>query len=336
MRQQVFLKNPMKGELPMTITMMMLGASGVGKTTMLATMYRALLRMDTEAQAGFTFKAIGDTIHDLNDAYEKLEDLIKIPGNTELSERLLPADQGILERNFSVLFKGKKEFDFRFFDHAGGLIKMKEKDNPADVTLFKSLLQEAIVIINVIDGAVLVQGSEFLNNRINNPYLIYELLSEALNDDQEHLVLFVITKCEAFLKNSNGRKLLHDKFEERHKEVLNLIRDSHRKNVVGVLIPVKTLGCVEFSHIKNFGEKEKEKLIFVRKPSLQFKPENIEQPLRYALAFALSQHDKNRGLFENFFRWLLNKDEVFQNALKQFANNRDKTFKMYGSTSLLP
>jgi hypothetical protein len=216
------------------------------------------------------------------------------------------------------------------------LIKTKEEDNPADVTRFKSLLKEAIVIINVIDGAVLVQGSEFLNNRINNPYLIYELLSEALNDDQEHLVLFVITKCEAFLKNSDGRKLLHDKFEERHKEVLNLIRDSHRKNVVGVLIPVKTLGCVEFSYIENLGEKEKEKLIFVRKPSLQFKPENIEQPLRYALAFALSQHDKNRGLFDSFFRWLLNEDEVFQNALKQFANNRDKTFKMYGSTSLLP
>lgn len=332
----------MKGELPMngnerlTITMMMLGASGVGKTTMLATMYRELLRMDTEAQAGFTFKAIGDTMYDLNDAYEKLEDLIKTPGNTELSERLLPADQGILERNFSVLFKGQKEFDFRFFDHAGGLIKTKEKDNPADVTRFKSLLQEAIVIINVIDGAALVQGSEFFNNRINNPYLIYELLNEALNDNQEHLVLFVITKCEAFLKDSDGRKLLHDKFEERHKEVLNAIRDSHRKNVVGVLIPVKTLGCVEFSHIENLGEKETEKIVFVRKPRLPFKPEKIEQPLRYALAFALSQHDKNRDLVDRFVRWMLKQDKVFQNSLKQFADNRDKTFKLYGSTSLLP
>jgi hypothetical protein len=106
-----------------------------------------------------------------------------------------------------------------------------------------------------------------------------------------------------------------------------------QQNVVGVLMPVKTLGCVEFSRIEGRGKDET--IFFSRKTGLDFSPEKVDQPLRYALDFALSQHDKNRSGWSRFARWLSNKDRAFQIALGKFAQGRDRSFKVYGNRLLL-
>lgn len=311
------------------ITMMMLGPRAVGKTTMLALMYRGLVGGNLNSI--FDFSAARDTALDLDEAYQKLTEIL----NQETFKpvgALLEDTKGVKRHKFTVSFQGQKRFDFTFCDFAGGLIHARD-DTPG-VKDFLDELQRAIVIVNVLDGAAIVEGSRLYSDKINRPFLISELLRQALDDEQEHLVLFVITKCEAWLKDNGGREALQKAFESYHKDVLNVIEHRAKNNVVGVLMPVKTLGCVEFSEVRHYAEPEEE-IVFIRKPGIPFHYEGVDQSLRYALAFALAQHHKNRGFFDAFFDTIFGRGVAFQNALEQFANQRYKSFKMYGNTSLL-
>lgn len=312
--------------MPNRAILIMLGPDGVGKTTLLATMYHELSYL--ENQSDFKFAANENTHKDLQEAFQKLNTIITQPTFTPTGS-LLKGTAGIVERQFEILFKDKTELELVFCDIAGGLIRA-DNDNP-DFKDFNQKLTQAIVIINVIDGSVLVEGEELLLAQKNNPRQIYELLHSTLADKQNHLLLFVITKCEAWLKNENSQEQLEIAFETHYKMIIRLIETLD--NVVGVLIPVKTLGCVEFTRIDYHGNNRE--MIFVRKPNLPFQPVNTEQPLRYALAFALSQHNQNRGKWNKFMRWLWKEDVVFQKALTEFAQARCKTFKIYGNSSLI-
>jgi hypothetical protein len=304
--------------------MMMIGPDGVGKTTLLATMYHQF-----DKQSDFELAASKDTDADLREAYLKLSNIITQPTFTPTGP-LLRGTAGIVERKFEMLFKGKKELDLVFYDIAGGLIHA-DSDHP-DFEDFQNKLEESLVIMIVIDGSVLVEGDEFLLAQRNDPLQIYKLLMPTLiNAKRDHLLLFVITKCEAWLKNESRRTQLETAFEKCYEIVLNMI--SEQNNVAGVLIPVKTLGCVEFTHI-DYHDRNQE-LIFVRKPNLEFRPQNTDQALRYALAFALLQHDQHRNQWNRLMRWLRDENVVFQQALSDFAEARNRSFKIYGNASLI-
>ena len=304
--------------------MMMIGPDGVGKTTLLATMYH-----EFDKQSGFELAASKDTDADLQEAYLKLSNIITQPTFTPTGP-LLRGTAGIVERQFEMLFKGKKELDFIFCDIAGGLIHA-DSDHP-DFEEFQNKLEESLVVMIVIDGSILVEGDDFLSAQRNDPLQIYKLLLPTLIDEsRNHLLLFVVTKCEAWLKNETRRRQLETAFEKRYEIVLNMI--SEQDNVAGVLIPVKTLGCVEFTHI-DYHNKNKE-LIFVRKPNLEFRPQNTDQALRYALAFALLQHDQRRNQWNRLMRWLRDEHVAFQEALSKFAEARNRSFKIYGNASLI-
>ncbi len=60
------------------IVMTMLGPEAVGKTTLLATMYNELAKIET-TEHGFHFAAVNDTGVDLETAYHKLSQIIEEP-----------------------------------------------------------------------------------------------------------------------------------------------------------------------------------------------------------------------------------------------------------------
>ncbi|NJO17823.1 MAG: NACHT domain-containing protein [Thioploca sp.] len=299
--------------------MMMLGPDGVGKTTLLATMYHQLSQTDNDSP--FTLMATADTHQDLQAAYEKLSTIMTQPTFIPTGP-LLKGTAGIIERQFQLLFNRKPELDLIFCDIAGGILRAEETNQ--DVIDFHNRLSQATVIINVIDGSALVEGDSNLANSKNEPQLIYELLSSRLQaDKQPHLLLFVITKCEAWLRNAESQQQLEHAFEIQYEAMIELLAEM--THTVAVLIPVKTLGCVEFTHI-GYQNQVKE-MIFVRKPNLPFQPDNTDQPLRYALAFALQQHNQNRSKWNKLMRWLWNEDTAFHHALVQFAEERQKILK---------
>jgi GTPase SAR1 family protein len=305
----------------------MVGPDGVGKTTLLATMYHQLSQLIDSSH--FNLTASADTAKDLFEAYEKLSSILTQPTFTPTGP-LLRGTAGIIERQFSIFFKQKRELELIFCDIAGGLIRA-ERENHPDFQYLTTQLEQSSIIINVIDGSALVESEE-LSQLKNAPQQISKLLQPSLTQTQHnHLILFVITKCEAWLKDEVGKSKLELAFEMQYEWLLKQIATLNHCSAV--LIPVKTLGCVEFTRLESQGENQE--MIFVRKPNLPFAPEKTEQPLRYALAFALSQHDQRRSRWRQVVRWLRHEDIAFQRALLEFAQARDRSFKIYGNSSLL-
>ncbi|MBF0226886.1 MAG: TerD family protein [Desulfobacterales bacterium] len=250
--------------------LVIIGQEGVGKTTLLASMYKEFLKTSL-----FPFVAANDTGIILENAYQKIQSIIQYSDVSSLP-RLLSGTRGIVEYNFTL-----QKINFTVYDTAGGLIMAPKGREHED---FVDKLRKALVIINVIDGSALVEGNPFLNDRINSPTRIRDFLVRSCNRKERFLILFVITKCEAWLKDDINIQKLTSMFEERHKEVLNCINQN--PNNVGIFIPVKTLGCVEYSHKK--GDLKNEELFF-KKISSHFLQENVDKPMMYALKFALKQ-----------------------------------------------
>lgn len=307
------------------IVMTVLGAEAVGKTTLLATMYNKLV----QAGGKLSLTASDNTGAELTTAYDKLAKISNEP-NFKPVGRLLEGSQGIIEHQFEILFKHRKILDLSFYDMAGGIVL--EKDDSKDFQDFKKILtQEATVIVNVVDGAALMKGSDLYSDKVNRPVRISNLLRPALFEQlqsQPHLVLFVITKCESWLKDDQSKQQLLATFEKRHKPVIDLVRN--HQEAVGVFLPVKTLGCVEFARVENKGA-EGEKLIFSKNPLLSFKPEQIEQPLLYGLIFVLLQHLKSLSWWYKVFH--RNEYLALQNALVELSSQQGK-FKQYGNFTL--
>jgi choline dehydrogenase-like flavoprotein len=304
------------------IVMTMLGAEAVGKTTLLATMFAKLVNLSDGK--GFSLSASHDTSVNLTKAIGNLASVIEQPAFTDLN-RLLPGTQGIGKNEFTILFKNQKEVNLSIYDHAGGLMMADKED--ATFADFRKMLTQATTIINVVDGAAMVEGSELYSDKIHKPLRLVELLRPVLNNGKKHLVLFVITKCETWLKTDHGKKQLKDAFEKRHKVVLDLVRG--QDNAVGVLMPVKTLGCVEFSVVENLG-KSNEKITFTRNPTLNFNPEYIEQPLAYAMSFVLSQYLANLSWWQRFRH-----GGEYEEALLKLHKKCRSEFHTYGNFALL-
>ena len=143
------------------------------------------------------------------------------------------------------------------------------------------------VVFNVVDAVALMEADAALSDRLNAHTRVAGVLEEALKPGEKRLIVFVLVKCESYLKTEKKRQELIERFEDRHRAVLNAIERMNRGGcrVAGVAIPVNTLGCVEFHEIDGDGN-----FAFVR-THREFAPRDVDQPLRFALAFALKELD---------------------------------------------
>jgi len=314
------------------IIMTVLGAEAVGKTTLLASMYSHLARRGN-ALAGFSMEAVGDTGVELQKARDKLARVLEEPNFTDIS-RLLPGSQGIHEYKFKICFHNSEILDLSCHDHAGGILL--ESGENTDYQEFENVLSNADIVINVVDGAALMEGSEPYSIKINKPTRTMELLNLAARNNKPNLILFVVTKCESWLKDEKSTQKLREAFEIRHKEVLEKVRG--RQDIVGIFIPVKTLNCVEFSLVENKGKAE-EKILFSKNPLLDFEQLQVEQPLIYALIFILSpiinKNIRNISWWQKLFGGGEEHVEMKKALLRLQEEELNNKLRVYGDFSLL-
>jgi hypothetical protein len=302
--------------------MIMLGPSRVGKSSLLATMYREIGRMKT----GFDLTPVDETEDRLDEAYHNLSRVIEQRVFAPV-EDLVKGTVDFIEHHFEVAFKGTKEFDLVFHDFRGGAMMR----SGSDLDTLREKVTRSHVIFNVLDSVALMEVDAIKGDRFNGHDRVCNLMTRTLQPGEQYLILFVLVKCETYVKTASGRERLLDRFEERHGAVLRLIERLNKtnRNVAALLIPAITLGCVEFKEIDQDGS-----FIFERNHK-DFEPREVDQPLRYALSFALNHVNENRRWWESLWRHLTGHSKAFGQALLDFYSQRNDNYKKYGNEALL-
>jgi hypothetical protein len=321
--------------MPSEFKITMLGARGVGKTSLLTAMYEQFESTLNEMDLQF--------IPDEETAATLAEKLGQLKSLTDEFEATggIGSDDEVRHFNFDIGKLGKKPFlRLTFVDYPGEYLDPKsDKTNKQFV---KKSVAESEAVLVAIDAPVLMEKKGKWNEYINRPTQIKILFQSVFQDLKlPRLVIFAPVKCEKYVQNASElEKLL--KLIRQNKEYQRLFSlfssESLKDKVVSVITPVQTVGSVVFSRIE---ENNKQPFFYFRKIShdAEYNPQDCEQPLLYLLRFILKlemEKRKQSWLWLGFVRDWLNLDEDLEKSLQNAVtcNNKNTSMVVQGKNWL--
>jgi hypothetical protein len=255
----------------------MLGARGVGKTSLIAAMSSEFdrvfpdptLQLIPDEQTGVVLERLLIDLKRVADGVNGYVDpgAMGIQGTMEVEEHRL--------KMFHTTSSGK--LDITFYDYPGGWLMEK----PAEVY---GMLSGASIILVTLDSPALMKLNDTEHDNFNHPRLVAQALARSLMQarDKERLILFVAMRSEKWLQEGESLDL-YRRFEERFADALRTLKGFESDGKVAVAFcPVQTIGSVRFAYYQG------EKPIF-KQFSGGYRPIDCDQPLRYCMAFMSHQ-----------------------------------------------
>jgi GTPase SAR1 family protein len=307
------------------IKITMLGARGVGKTSLMAALYHCSNTILSATKLNFSLGL--DTKKRLDSRLQGLKELsdsncFKADGGGDST-----ANASIYTFNLSSRNSNKSSIEFTFQDYPGG-------DNDKKTEDVKNYLIECTAVLIAIDSSAMMEEKGRWHESINRPQQILELFKETYQDLKfPKLVIFAPVKCETYMVDKKSIDNLYSTTEASYKELIEFFRSPSLSDKVDFAIaPVQTVGSVIFSYIK---EIEGEPQFFYRKrnSSDDYQPHGGEEVLRRLLKFILQHHvAQNSWIFG--FQWIqnmFNKDREFKAAIEKLAlsSNTDRYLGMF-------
>ena len=295
------------------IKITMLGARGVGKTSLMAALYHCSNTILSATKLNFSLGL--DTKKRLDSRLQGLRELsdsncFKADGGGDST-----ADYSLYTFNLSSRNSDKSSIQFTFQDYPGG-------DHNKKTENVKNYLTECTAVLIAIDSSAMMEEKGRWHESINRPQQILELFKETYQDLQfPKLVIFAPVKCETYMRDKKSIDNLYSTTEAKYKELIEFLQSPSLSDKVDFAIaPVQTVGSVIFSYIK---EIEGEPQFFYRKrnSSDDYQPHGGEEVLRSLLKFILQYHvAQNSWIFG--FQWIqnmFNKDREFKEAIEKLA-----------------
>lgn len=300
-----------------TLKITLLGASGVGKTSLLAAIYDQFDQIIGQTNLQLTPEPKTRVILE-----ERLKELKSIVGD---GIRAKEGIRGSAEpRNF-LFDLGKtgissSSLRLEFQDFPGGYIDSAATPEQKQ-SIEKFLKESAVVLIAIDTPALMEQRGEWHKYR-NNPEAIRNLFTKTYRDlNSPKLVIFAPIKCEKYVKTEKEANNLLRRVKEEYSTLLDFFHaEALLYNVAVVVTPVQTVGSVSLSSIKV--ENGKPIFYFAKEdPDRQYEPKDSDQPLRYLLRFLLRLHLDNRRvpLIEPILS-LFGKDAELEKAVREYAS----------------
>lgn len=304
----------------------MVGPTGVGKTSLLAAMYKEL---ESELLAcGCTLsQEAGPSQRAINDQLKELKKLANGSGiKVQVGQGIDGTQQ---ERRYAFHLDvgdgGEPEATLEFVDLPGGWYTGTGDYKRAD-----QVLGESHASFLAVDATALMErqststgGIGKYHEDINAPLDIIDSYKRVAFKDG-HIVILALIRAETYVKSGNVDVLLH-KTEQAY---LDLAKSLALKNIPLYACYVETVGCLTFN---SFTEDQDGKIEFhfLRNPGILYTPSRCAIPLRIAAAKALiSALDdamvkvtKEDGFFADLVTKL-----GFDTALKKA---REKYWKVY-------
>lgn len=285
----------------------MMGARGVGKTSVLTSMFHDMNAVNSGTSLQLTTtkdekSGVDMTAHTINQKHEELLEMFYEP---VLGEKVpnggIAGDMEEREYYFQFGLKGKSiRIDLVIKDFPGEFLN----EQPDTVRQF---ISESNAVIIAIDTPHLMEENGRFNQAKNCVSLVTDFIIKEFEDlSDDKLVLFVPLKCEKY-RNQNRMDEVCKAVECAYAELIAFLSgNSVKSQIVAAIAPIFTVGGVVFSDFvrSNTGEVKmlknglpaRAEYVYA-KQNAQYTPQYCEQPLCYLLAFAakLYQRTKNAG-----------------------------------------
>jgi hypothetical protein len=297
------------------IDVTMLGTTGVGKTTLLASMYECFDR--TVGSTDLSVRPDHATSVQLQRALSVLR---SVPRDLEVKHFLRGTGE-FREYLFGVGRRGRPPtFELRFNDYPGRFLA--DASLAADLSASLELrMNRADVVVVAIDVPALVELGGRYHDLVNVPQIVTDTIKRMLEQDTPRLVILAALKCERYVETEAGSRELAKQIAESYAGLLNYIGapGDMQSRVACVLTPVQTIGSVVFSRVEP-GPTGPVFHYRARRVGASYQPADTDQPLRYALSFIVNKYRASqRGLLQGWWERFIGTDAALVAAVDAFA-----------------
>ncbi len=330
------VKDKVKENLPqvpqhnMNMKICMVGPRGVGKTSVVTSMYHC--HKDAVMGTNMFITPDGDTSVILNSKRQELQQLFS--GLHSKDERLkeggIPGDAGVTKFGFRYgLVNDKINIGMEIVDYPGEFL-ISEPETVA------GYINEADVVMIVIDTPCLMEEDGRYNSGKNACGLVMDFIMKHLARENEKLVLFVPLKCEKYYADGTIDEVT-ERIQEVYNPLITFLRDRENehglhKKICCAITPIQTLGSVVFDGFETDADGSVKEImsrtgdpvplrVHYRYSSVapEYSPQDCAQPLYYLLSFFTGQYEQMRQNAQNsrFFKRMMDMFRLIPN-IEQF------------------
>lgn len=272
-------------KLRMTLNVCMLGARGVGKTTVLTAIFDET--RGTKGLAGTSKIVISPKSDTRKILSNRKDELLEIFDEKKaFSNGGIKATPGASPYYFEFgILSQQPCVDLNITDFPGEYLN-------TDPDFVNKSLAESSAIMIAVDTPYLMEENGKYNDAKNQVSLIHDYLKNNLNEITESkLIMFVPLKCEKYFY----QRKMQDVKEQIMKHYADIIELYETNDKVSMVItPILTLGDVEFSHFETGYEFPIATYKF-RGDSPKFSPRFCTQPVYYLLSFIVNRYMENKN-----------------------------------------
>ncbi|MFT3991953.1 MAG: hypothetical protein QM680_11140 [Luteolibacter sp.] len=292
-----------------TTSIIMVGPTRVGKTSMLAAMYNELKQAakrqtNSLAKYGLHMDA-GPTQIKINDQQETLEDLADGEGLVVNKDDNLEGNSELRNYDFFIKIENDYKIPLRFTDLPGGWYT-----GGAGAQQAAELLENSHVSLLAVDAVALMEARGKYHSKINRTRFI-EQVYDAASFKHEHEVILVLIRAETYVRNNQITELKR-RAKNAYSELAGILKNKETilengeirrgVNISGCYI--ETVGSLFFNSYKENPDGSVD-AIFMRDRTIGYKPSLCEIPLRmaakkgmqHAVDDAVIEIEKSRGLW---------------------------------------
>lgn len=314
------------------IDVCLIGPTGVGKTSLLATMHQQL---QNYLPHNVQFKPLNNELFQkLTGKYRELEKVADIPPHS-LAVSDGEGTQGIQTYSFGFNFVPPKGEPDKF-------LQVNFHDTPGRYTsdLHAELLAKvncSQVIINAVDAGVMMEASRENALAYNGYDQVARILDESFADARNRLVLMVPIKAETWIGNCRSWEKEENALIRRAGEHLAPITKLFNfENRLGIVVPVETMGCVRF--LTAIPDGKGGEIIHYARTEGKFQPRYIHFPLLYTLYFLAAEYYRSRGFLARWWHRYISSYTDLLKALEAAEGSIGGTpppMSVYGNSGLL-
>jgi len=293
----------------------MLGSVGVGKTTLLASMYERFTHV------------VGSAI-DLNIVPERetsrilssyVTTLKELPTNLVVS-KALDGTAKVRHYAFEVGTTGRAPaFTLRFTDYPGRYLL---PDRYEDQSRVEAALADSDVVLIAVDTPALMHDNGRFHEMINVPMVVTDEVKRLFGASPEpRLIVLTLLKSETYLGSPEAADRLIETVKERYRPLLDFLAAGEMRARAGcVVAAVQTIGSIRLFKVDTDDR---------GRPTFQFRstqiggtyaPLDTEQPLRYLLRFVINKYRTDgRPVLRGVWDHLSGAEARLISAVEEFA-----------------